>query len=128
MPLTSDSVLSVDMADAVSMRMRDESDPVVAFAPRVEKTPKAVREALDPDLRVEFEREFQEALARAAETYDLEPVLEVVEEWWPQAQVCAQPGGRARIENYLKRRQAGLPVETVRLDLNPGDPDEDMGK
>lgn len=58
----------------------------------LEKTPAAIRDALDPAQREQFEAEYQAALARAAGTFDLEPVLTLVRcTWWVRAMICLNP-------------------------------------
>ena len=66
---------------------------VVAVCPRgVQKTPAAIRDALDPAQRSRFEAEYRAALVRAAETLDLEPVLTLVQRtWWVRAVMCLNP-------------------------------------
>ena len=57
-----------------------------------EKTPAAIRDALDPAEREQFEMEYRAALARAAETLDLEPVLTLVQRtWWVRAVMNLNP-------------------------------------
>ena len=52
----------------------------------LEKTPVAIRDAMDPAQRECFEAEYRAALTRAAETLDLEPVLTLVQRtWWVRA-------------------------------------------
>ena len=58
----------------------------------VDKTPAAVRDALDPAQREQFESEYRAALTRAANTLDLEPVLTLVQRtWWVRAVMCRNP-------------------------------------
>jgi hypothetical protein len=70
-----------------------DSGRVVAVCARgVEKTPAAIRDALDPAQRSRFEAEYRAALVRAAETLDLEPVLTLVQRtWWVRAVMCLNP-------------------------------------
>ncbi|WP_407922147.1 DUF6247 family protein [Carbonactinospora thermoautotrophica] len=56
------------------MSHSDDTPVLSPYAPRVDKTPAAVREALDPDWRAEFEAEWRAALEQAKETFDLDPV------------------------------------------------------
>ena len=47
---------------------------------------------MDPAQRERFESEYRAALARAAETLDLEPVLTLVQRtWWVRAVMCLNP-------------------------------------
>ncbi|HEX8936212.1 MAG TPA: DUF6247 family protein [Pseudonocardiaceae bacterium] len=66
---------------------------IVAVCARgVEKTPAAIRDALDPAQRSRFEAEYRAALVHAAETLDLEPVLTLVQRtWWVRAVMCLNP-------------------------------------
>ncbi|MCX9190433.1 hypothetical protein C3Y87_03170 [Carbonactinospora thermoautotrophica] len=99
--------------------MSDLSDdiPVVTpYAPRVEKTPAAVREALDEDLRAEYAAEWAAALDKAKESFDLVPAFDMLERWWPVAQVCQQPGGRQAVEQGTRDALAGVPGIPFDLD------------
>ena len=70
----------------------DTSGVVTHYLRGPEKTPAAVRDALDPAQREQFESEYRAALARAAETLDLEPVLTLVQRtWWVQAVMNLNP-------------------------------------
>ncbi|MCA1693762.1 MAG: DUF6247 family protein [Actinobacteria bacterium] len=65
---------------------------VAVYARGVEKTPAAIRDALDPAQRSRFEAEYRAALVRAADTLDLEPVLTLVQRtWWVRAVMCLNP-------------------------------------
>ena len=56
------------------------------------ENPSAIRDALDPAQRSRFEAEYRAALARAADTLDLEPVLTLVQRtWWVRAVMCLNP-------------------------------------
>jgi hypothetical protein len=69
-----------------------ESGVVAVYARGVEKTPAAIRDALDPAQRARFEAEYRAALVRAADTLDLEPVLTLVQRtWWVRAVMCLNP-------------------------------------
>jgi hypothetical protein len=62
------------------------------FTRGVEKTPAAIRDALDPIQRAQFEVEYRAALAWAADTLDLEPVLALVQRtWWVRAVMQLNP-------------------------------------
>ncbi|WP_067069992.1 DUF6247 family protein [Carbonactinospora thermoautotrophica] len=93
------------------MSHSDDIPVVTPYAPRVEKTPAAVREALDPDWRAEFEAGWRAALDQAKETFDLDPAHEVVIRWWPRAQLCQVPGAREEKERVEREfLAAGHPV------------------
>jgi hypothetical protein len=94
------------------------------FAPRVEHTPGDVWHWLDEDLRAKFEAEYWPALRideQAAETgQPVTQVSTVVETWWPWAQICAQPGGRAQVERCEREIEAGT-FQGVPYDLDGDD-------
>jgi Family of unknown function (DUF6247) len=54
-------------------------DVVTVHVQGLAKTPAAIRDVLDPPQRQRFEVEYRAALARAADTLDLEPVLTLVQ-------------------------------------------------
>jgi hypothetical protein len=58
-----------------------------------EATPAEVRAALAPESAVEFDRQWRDALARAADTYDLGVVHGCLEAWRRVARVTAAAGG-----------------------------------
>ncbi len=81
---------------------------VAVYARRVEKTPAAIRDALDPGQRGQFEAEYRAALARAADTLDLEPVLTLVQHtWWVRAVMYLNPEILDGVADDLKRVNAG---------------------
>ncbi|MGH4009077.1 MAG: DUF6247 family protein [Pseudonocardiaceae bacterium] len=81
---------------------------VAVYARRVEKTPAAIRDALDPAQRDQFEAEYRAALARAADTLDLEPVLTLVQHtWWVRAVICLNPGMLDGMASDIARLAAG---------------------
>ncbi|MGH3801355.1 MAG: DUF6247 family protein [Pseudonocardiaceae bacterium] len=74
----------------------------------VEKTPAAIRDALDPAQRERFESEYRAALARAADTLDLEPVLTLVQRtWWVRAVICLNPEMLDGMASDIARLAAG---------------------
>jgi hypothetical protein len=84
-PLTMSALPSLSDSDR-------ESNIITVCARGVDKTPAAIRDALDPAQRSRFEAEYRAALARAAETFDLEPVLTLVQRtWWVRAVMCLNP-------------------------------------
>jgi hypothetical protein len=62
-----------------SIEVSGVRDIVTGYLRGPEKTPAAIRGALDPAQRERFEVEYRAALARAARTFDLEPVLTLVQ-------------------------------------------------
>jgi hypothetical protein len=84
------------------------SDVVAAYVRGVEKTPAAIRDALDPAQRERFESEYRAALACAADTLDLEPVLTLVQRtWWVRAVMCLNPEILDGVASDLNRVVAG---------------------
>src|SRR5437868_733219 len=76
----------VTMAASAASSDSAGSGVVAVCARGVEKTPAAIRDALDSAQRSRFEAEYRAALVRAAETLDLEPVLTLVQRtWWVRA-------------------------------------------
>jgi hypothetical protein len=68
----------------------------------------AIRDALDPAQREQFESEYRTALARAADTFDLEPVLTLVQRtWWVRAVLCRNPEILDGVASDLNRVAAG---------------------
>jgi len=83
-----------------------------------EKTPAAIRDALDPAQRKQFELEYRAALARAAETLDLEPVLTLVQRtWWVEAVMNLNPEMLDGVAADVHRVAEG--DESVFADENP---------
>jgi hypothetical protein len=58
-----------------------------------EATPAEVRAVLAPESAVEFDRQWRDALARAADTYDLGVVHGCLEAWRRVARVTVAAGG-----------------------------------
>lgn len=93
-------------------------DGVTVFARGLEKTPAAIRDALDPAQRAQFESEYRAALARAADTLDLEPVLTLVQRtWWVRAVICLNPEMLDGVASDISRVAAG--DESVFADEEP---------
>ncbi len=83
-------------------------DVVTVCVRGLEKTPAAIRDALDPAQREQFESEYRAALARAAETLDLEPVLTLVQHtWWVRAVMCLNPEMLDGVASDISRVAAG---------------------
>ncbi|MBV9160701.1 MAG: hypothetical protein JO309_02065 [Pseudonocardiales bacterium] len=84
------------------------SDVVAACAGGLEKTPAAIRDALDSAQRERFESEYRAALARAADTLDLEPVLTLAQRtWWVRAVMCLNPELLDGVASDVNRLAAG---------------------
>jgi len=85
-----------------------QRDVVTLYARGVKKTPAAIRDALDPAQRDEFESEYRAALTRAADTLDLEPVLTLVQRtWWVRAVMCRNPEILEGVDSDMNRVAAG---------------------
>ncbi|MGH3779061.1 MAG: DUF6247 family protein [Pseudonocardiaceae bacterium] len=83
-------------------------DVVTVCVRGLEKTPMAIRDALDPAQREQFELEYRAALARAADTFDLEPVLTLVQRtWWVRAVICLNPEMLDGVASDISRVAAG---------------------
>lgn len=83
-------------------------DVVSGYVRGVEQTPAAIRDALDPAQRERFEAEFRAALARAAQTLDLEPVLTLVQRtWWVRAVMNLNPEMLDGVAADVERIAAG---------------------
>lgn len=66
----------------------------VTVATKIERSGPAIRTVLAelaPDECVQFEVEFQHAIARASETFDLARLDEVLDRWWGIAAIRANP-------------------------------------
>lgn len=97
------------------MSRSDDIPVVTPHTPRVDKTPAAVREALDPDWRAQFEHAYWQALAQDEKFLEGQAVAALVEDWWPRAQLCQRPGGReqaAREEREYLASIKPVPAET----------------
>lgn len=93
-------------------------DGVTVCVRGLEKTPAAIRDALDPAQREQFESEYRAALVRAADTLDLEPVLTLVQHtWWVRAVICLNPGMLDGMASDINRLAAG--DESVLADKAP---------
>jgi hypothetical protein len=83
--------------------------PPYSVRNRLDRTGPAIRDALDPERREEFEAEFRAALGQADETFDLTAIHKVLDRWWPQALLCANPEIQAGIDEDRRRIAAGDP-------------------
>ncbi len=81
---------------------------------KIERSGPAIRAALAefaPDECALFETEFQRAMARAAETFELAPLDAVVDRWWGIAAIRANPLSeheRAQVERAKTGDFTGL--------------------
>lgn len=78
-------------------------------------SPAQVRAALIPEEAAEFERDWREVMARAAESLDLSEVLDTLESWRLVAQLTAAVGPESHRAMY-RRAAERLTGQTV-----PGD-------
>jgi hypothetical protein len=92
------------------MASTDVAIPPYGVRNWVDRTGPAIRAALDPDRRAEFEAEFRTALGHADDTFDLTAVHKVIDRWWPQALLCANPEIQAGIDEDRRRIAAGDPT------------------
>jgi hypothetical protein len=89
-------------------RVNNVCDAVTVRARGLAKTPAAIRDALDPAQRERFEAEYRAALARAADTLDLEPVLTLVQRtWWVRAVLAINPEIHDGVAADVQRLAAG---------------------
>ena len=86
------------------------------------RTPAEIRAALTGTDRAEFERDYQAAVARAADQYDLEPLNDVIEQWWQVAVLTLDRVAHQRMLDTAGALRAGDPLPStpwsvVRADL-----------
>lgn len=77
------------------------------------RTPAGVRSALHNSDRVDFERDYQAALAQASIDFDLTQVHEVVERWWRVAVLAQDPAAHQRMVETVASLRAGQPVAST---------------
>ncbi|EIV95329.1 DUF6247 family protein [Frankia sp. QA3] len=85
----------------------DVTIPPYGVRNRVERTGPAIRAALGPEQRAEFEADFHAAAVETDDTLDLAPLHRVIDRWWPQAVLCANPEIQAGIDADRRRLAAG---------------------
>lgn len=96
------------MSSSKPSRITSSGDVVTVCVRGLEKTPAAIRDALDPAQREQFELEYRAALVRAADTLDLEPVLTLVQRtWWVRAVMCLNPEMLDGVVSDINRVAAG---------------------
>jgi hypothetical protein len=81
----------------MSQAASDVSAAELPSLPREGASPRAVREALRPEFREEFDRAFRDALDVAAREMDLTSVQETVEHWRRRAWVTRDPEQHRRV-------------------------------
>jgi hypothetical protein len=86
-----------------------------AGLPGADASPAEVRAALIPEEAAEFEREWRDVMARAAETLDLSEVLETLESWRLVAQLTTAAGPEAHRAMY-RRAAARLTGQAIPAD------------
>lgn len=85
-------------------------------------TPAGIRRALSGADRAGFERDYQEAVARAGRDYDLQPLQDTLERWWPIAVLAADGDAERRMLDTAAALRAGRSApstswESLREDL-----------
>lgn len=92
-PKPSPATMSASLPPTGSVGVNNDVPGVVTVRVRgLPKTSAAIRDVLDPAQRQRFEAEYRAALARAADTFDLEPVLTLVQRtWWVRALINLNP-------------------------------------
>lgn len=107
-PKPSPAMVPKSSSSAESVGVNDVRDFVTVRVRGLAKTPTAIRDALDPAQRQRFEAEYRAALARAAETLDLEPLLTLVQRtWWVRAVVGINPEMLDGVAADVERIAAG---------------------
>lgn len=89
------------------------SAQTVEQQPRQEpaKTPAGIRAALLPELREQFEADYQQAMAAAAESFDLTAVYDCLDRWYAPARLSFHdPEGHRKALAAAKRIEAGEAV------------------
>lgn len=84
--------------------------PLYGVRTPVERTAPAIRAALDTDRRVEFEVEFRAALAQVDDDFDVDALQRVIDCWWPQALLCANPDVQQGANEDRRRIASGDPT------------------
>ncbi len=77
------------------------------------RTPAEIRAALTGTDRAEFEHDYQAALARAGEQYDLTLLNDVLEQWWQIAVLTADPVAHRRMLDTTEALRAGEPLAST---------------
>ena len=86
------------------------SEPPFVSAPG--KTLRAIREALLPEDKGEFDREFRAVMAEATESLDLTVVTSFIDRWWRVAWSSAEAEGHQRMLDNAARLNRGEAVAT----------------
>lgn len=107
-PESSPATMPKSSAPTRSAGVNDVRDVVAVRVRGLAKTPAAIRDALPPARRQQFESEYRAALARAADTLDLEPVLTLVQRtWWVRAVIGLNPEMLDGVTADVERIAAG---------------------
>ncbi|MFI7588414.1 DUF6247 family protein [Spongisporangium articulatum] len=80
--------------------------------PQPEQNPRAIREALLPDDRVAFDAQYRRLMRQATDTLDLNPVLQMLEQWRVVAWSSQDPAAHRRMLDTVQRLDAGEDVPT----------------
>lgn len=104
------------------MASTDVAIPSYGVRNRVERTGPAIRAALDPERRAAFEADFHAAIVDADDSFDLAAVQKVIDRWWPQALLCANPEIQAGVDEDRHRIAAGDPTVIAEVWYPPGHP------
>jgi len=81
---------------------------------RPAKTPAGIRAALPSEEQPKFEADFKARMRQAEETFDLAPVQDCLERWWPMAVIHDDdPAGYRDMMINVEKLLAGEHVETV---------------
>jgi hypothetical protein len=78
-----------------------------------DRTPQAIRAALLPEERGDFDREFRGTMREATETLDLTVVGELLERWWRIAVSSTDPASHRRMLEQARRIEAGADIQTT---------------
>lgn len=78
------------------------------------RTPDAIRAALPPDTRKQFDLESRQAMAEAVEQASVEPVQTFLTRWQGIAVLHSNPEMRSRVHAEAERLRSGEGVNDVR--------------
>lgn len=89
--------MTAESASQGAPRQGSESHGDLPSLPLPGATPRAIRDALHPEHRDAFDRDYQAALTEAAESLELGDVLDIVEHWRTRAWVTRDPDEHRRV-------------------------------
>jgi hypothetical protein len=72
----------------------------------------SIRQALLPEEKGDFDREFRAVMADVTETLDLTPLQSSIERWWRVAWLSASPDAHREMLERAHQLIAGEPVAT----------------